>query len=293
MIKSMTAFSQGTATVGTLTADVTIRSYNSRHLDLVIYCPESCQVFEDDIKKQMARTHGRGRIEVRLHIQDSAGDLDQFEVDHAKAVSYFRALKKVQQDLSLSADITLDQVLAARNIIVPARAKQDTDLLWQAILPALETASAALDEMRRQEGLNLYADLRNRMDGIEKTLSQVADQAAAIPAAYKQRLMERIERLTADSDGIDPVRISQEAALLADKSDVSEEMTRLYSHIKQFREILDAGQSEGKKLNFMIQEFNREFNTIGSKAGSATLSHIVVDLKSELEKIREQVQNIE
>lgn len=147
--------------------------------------------------------------------------------------------------------------------------------------------------MRKAEGKNLYSDLSSRIDYIEKNLKQIEKDAADIPLIYKQRLMERISYLTSDTEELDPVRISQEAAILADKSDVSEEIVRLYSHIKQFRDILDSDNSQGRKLNFLIQEFNREFNTIGSKAGNASLSHRVVDLKSELEKIREQVQNIE
>ncbi len=293
MIKSMTAFSQGTCTLDTITADVTIRSYNSRHLDIAFHCPESCQLFEDDIKKIIAQTHARGRVEIRLHIQDSAGDLEQFEVDQTKAAAYYQALKTIKQDLNLSGDICLDHMLSARNLIVPAKAVQDSEKLWKTVLPAIETASAQLDVMRKQEGSNLHSDLTQRVDYIENNIKQVEAQAAQIPEIYKQRLMDRIVRLTKDTDVIDPIRISQEAAVLADKSDVSEEIIRLYSHIKQFREILDASQSEGKKLNFLIQEFNREFNTIGSKAGNAALSHVVVDLKSELEKIREQVQNIE
>ncbi len=147
--------------------------------------------------------------------------------------------------------------------------------------------------MRRKEGKNLYSDLTARIDYIAKNLKTIEKDAAKIPPIYKKRLMDRISYLSSDTDVIDPVRISQEAAILADKSDVSEEIVRAYSHINQFREILDSEDSEGRKLNFLIQEFNREFNTIGSKAGNASLSHKVVDLKSELEKIREQVQNIE
>ena len=293
MIKSMTAFSQGSNAHGTITADVTIRSYNSRHLDIALYCPESCQVFEEDIKKIVSKVHGRGRIEIKLFIRDDAKDLDQFEVDEAKASSYFQALKKIKQDLNLSADICLTDILAARNVIVPSKKEQDSKNLWEAIGPCIETVSINLNLMRKEEGKNLYSDLNSRIDYIEKNLKKIEKDATNIPLIYKQRLMERISYLTSDTKELDPVRISQEAAILADKSDVSEEIVRLYSHIKQFRDILDSDNSQGRKLNFLIQEFNREFNTIGSKAGNASLSHRVVDLKSELEKIREQVQNIE
>lgn len=293
MIKSMTAFSQASHTVGTLTADVTLRSYNSKILDLACHCPESCQALEEDIKKIIAKTHGRGRIEIKLSIRDEAKDLEQFDVDMPKALSYYQTLKKIKEELNLSSDITLDQLLAARNIIVPSRKEADMESLWQAVAPCVETACAALDLMRRQEGKNLHADLTSRMDDIEKKVKEIETEAKGIPLVYKQRLMERITFLTADAEGLDPVRISQEAAILADKSDVSEEITRLYSHIQQFRQVLESGESGGRKLNFLIQEFNREFNTIGSKAGNASVSHRVVELKSELEKIREQVQNIE
>ena len=292
MIKSMTAFSQVSHTYDTITVDVTIRSYNSRHLDMAFFCPESCQVFEDDIKKIIAKTHDRGRIEVRLFIRDEAKDSDQFEVDEAKITSYFKALKKIKDDLNLPADISMADILSAKNVIVPLKKQQDTEKLWKAVEPSIEAASTHLDLMRQEEGRNLYLDLTSRIDDIEGKLKYLEKDTATIPLIYKQRLMERISYLTLDTE-LDPVRISQEAAILADKSDVSEEIVRLYSHIRQFRDILDSGDSQGRKLNFLIQEFNREFNTIGSKAGNASLSHRVVDLKSELEKIREQVQNIE
>ena len=293
MIKSMNAFSQVSKTHGTITADVTIRSYNSRHLDIAFYGPESCQAFEEDIKKVIAKTHDRGRIEIKLFIQDDAKDLELFEVDDAKVISYYQALKKIKEDLNLSGNISMADILSARNVIIPSKKELDLKNLWKAIGMSIESASINLDLMRKEEGKNLYSDLTARIDYIEKNLKEIEKAAAKIPPLYKQRLMERISYLTSDAEGLDPVRISQEAAILADKGDVSEEIVRLYSHIKQFREILDSDDSEGRKLNFLIQEFNREFNTIGSKAGNASLSHMVVDLKSELEKIREQVQNIE
>jgi uncharacterized protein (TIGR00255 family) len=293
MIKSMTAFSQVSNTHETITVDLTIRSYNSRHLDIAFHGPESCHAFEDDIKKIISKTHDRGRIEIRLSFTDDVKDLEQFEVDETRVTSYYKALKKIKDDLNLAGDISMADILSARNIIIPAKIEQDMDNLWKAIKPAIEAASSGLDSMRKEEGENLYSDLASRMDYIEKNLIEIEKDAEKIPPIYKQKLMDKISYLTKDTDMLDPVRIAQEAAILADKSDISEEIVRLYSHIKQFRGILDADDSQGRKLNFLIQEFNREFNTIGSKAGSASLSHIAVDLKSELEKIREQVQNIE
>ncbi len=293
MIKSMTAFSQVSNTHDTITADVTIRSYNSRHLDIKLYTPESCQEFEEYIKKIIIKTHDRGRIEIRLSVQDDAKNQELFEVNEARVRSYFQALDKIKKELNLSTDISMDNILTVRDVIVPFKKDQDKNKLWKAVEPCIEAASMNLNAMRKEEGENLYKDLLARIDYIEDRLKFVEKEADTIPMIYKQKLMEKISGLTSEIKGLDPVRIAQEAAIIADKSDVSEEIVRLYSHIKLFRDSLDSDSSQGRKLNFLIQEFNREFNTIGSKAGNAALSHMIVDLKSQLEKIREQVQNIE
>jgi len=293
MIKSMTAFAKASHTKDCITADVTIRSYNSRHLDFSIHLPEACQTFEEQIKKLIGQTHDRGRIEVRLNFTDESKEEDLFEVDEVKARGYYSALKRVKDTLGLTSDISLDNILAARNIIIPAPRQIDTDLLGEVVFCVVETAAKELDLMRRQEGENLFQDLSSRMDYIQGSMETLGREAEKIPEVYRDRLTERIAKLTTDADGIDPVRLAQEVAVLSDKSDVSEEIVRLDSHISLFREVMNDDQSQGRKLNFLIQEFNREFNTIGSKAGNAALSHMVVDLKSELEKIREQVQNIE
>jgi uncharacterized protein (TIGR00255 family) len=293
MIKSMTAFARAVHAQDTLTAEAVIRSYNSRHLDFAVYLPDFCQGFEEEIKKMVSRYHQRGRMEIRVTVQDETRDSDQFEVDEAKAAAYFKALKQLQSCLGLSEDPKLDQVLSARNIIVPAVREPDQPLLKAVVSQAVDDAARELDRMRQAEGQRLQKDLADRLAAIEKTMAQVTAQADEVPALYKKKLEERLARLTADQGGIDPIRLAQEVAVLADKSDVSEEIVRISSHIQQFRTTMNADRSSGQTLNFLIQEFNREFNTIGSKAGNAALSHLVVDLKSQLEKIREQVQNIE
>lgn len=293
MIKSMTAFSQVSNTIDDITAEVTMRSYNSRHLDMVFYSPEFCQGFEDRVKKIVSKTHDRGRVEIRLQVMDESKEQAFFEIDESRARSYFEALEKIRTELDLSPEINLDNMLTLKNIILPAKKEYDSEKIWGAVGPTVEAASFNLDAMRKQEGKNLYQDLKNRIDFIENQLKAVERQAKSIPGIYRDRLLDRISDLISGSADIDPVRIAQEAAVLADKSDVTEEITRVYSHVTLFRDTMDSKVSQGRKLNFLVQEFNREFNTIGSKAGSAELSHIVVNLKSELEKIREQVQNIE
>lgn len=294
MIKSMTAFARASNTLDVLTADLTVRSYNSRYLDFSIHMPEACQPFEEEIKKIMGQYHSRGRLEIRVNLTDESQDQDLFEVDTIKARAYYKALKEVQDTLSLSQDIALETVLGARQVIVAAKKELDQELLKQVLCGAAETAAKELDQMRRTEGENLYQDLSGRLSDIETRMTEVEAEAKSIPQVYKARLQDRLAAIASeDADSIDPVRLAQEVAILADKSDVSEEIVRIHSHIKMFRQTMDTDDSQGRKLNFLIQEFNREFNTIGSKAGNAKLSHAVVDLKSELEKIREQVQNIE
>ena len=294
----MTAFAKASHSSGTVGAQVTIRSYNSRFLDFSLHMPEICHPFEEDMKKIISRTLQRGRIEIRVMIEDESPDPDLYEADLDRAASYFKALEQIKDHLGLDEKAGLGQVLLARNMIQPLKKELDADFLWKALSGALERASLDLDQMRQEEGLNLYRDLLDRVSAIENRLVRLEELAANIPEIYKKRLMDRLSKLTADIQSsdpveIDPIRLAQETAILADKSDVSEEIVRLKSHILQFRQIMDTHDSQGRKLNFLIQEFNREFNTIGSKAGHADLSHMVVDLKSELEKIREQVQNIE
>lgn len=293
MIKSMTAFAKASSSLETLTADFTVRSYNSRYLDFSVHLPESCQPFEEEIKRIMGQYHSRGRMDIRVNLTDDSQDQDLFEVDEIKVRAYFKALTQVQTVLGISRQIDLDTVLGARQLITSAKRQVDQAALKQVLCTAAQLVARELDVMRRQEGANLFQDLADRLGDIESRMTQIETQAVSVPATYKDRLASRLAALTEEADPIDPVRLAQEVAILADKSDVSEEIVRIHSHIKLFRQIMDAEESQGRKLNFLIQEFNREFNTIGSKAGNASLSHAVVDLKSELEKIREQVQNIE
>ncbi|MCP4021450.1 MAG: YicC family protein [Desulfobacteraceae bacterium] len=293
MIKSMTAYSGSSVTFNHFTCDITIRSYNHRFLDFAMHLPDICKPFEEDMKKIISQHQQRGRIEVKLSLLDDSKDADLFEVDEQRAQSYYTALDTLKSKFMLVSDISLSNLLSGKNMILPIQKEMDEMLLWQTVSKATNKAAKGLDGMRKKEGKSLEKDLKARIKYIEKQLKKIQKEAVQIPEIYKKRLEDRISKLTADIDVLDPVRLAQEAAILSDKSDVSEEIVRIYSHINQFKEILKSKQSQGRKLNFLIQEFNREFNTIGSKAGNALLQHLVVDLKSELEKIREQVQNIE
>ncbi len=293
MIKSMTAFAEASHTVDHITCNVEVRTYNSRHLDAALYLPRAFSRLEDGVKKQVARYVARGRVEIRVSLEEQAGDTPLFEVDLARARGYYQALSTLKEQLQLEGGVTLDHILEGREMILSAEKETDADEVAEVLSHAVDMALAGLDQMRTVEGRHLAQDLLARMDDIENRMDGVTADAKALPELYRQRLLDRMETLTQGMEGLDPVRLAQEAALLADKSDISEEIVRVRSHIEQFRDIVAADEPGGRKLNFLIQEFNREFNTMGSKSGQAALSHTIVELKSELEKIREQVQNIE
>ncbi|MBF0201602.1 MAG: YicC family protein [Desulfamplus sp.] len=294
MIKSMTAYAAASHMEKDVKCDVEIRSYNSRHLDIALYLPRSFSGYEDAVKKAVAAKVARGRVEVRMDISDHSRDAVTFQVDMTRARAYHRALTDLAREFSIpSQGITLELLLGGREMIISGEGEENVDLIRAPLFKALDTALDELDSMRIREGANLSGDIMARIDHIERSLHIIKRDSSSLPLIYRDRLMERIAALTEGVDGLDPVRISQEAAILADKSDISEEIVRAYSHVALFRETVESPEPGGRKLNFLIQEFNREFNTMGSKSSRAELSHLIVDLKSELEKIREQIQNIE
>ena len=293
MIHSMTAYAQAEHTIEELNAAVSIRTYNSRNLDTVVFLPESLRFLEDGIKKDTAVRLNRGRVEIRVSVENTASDSVSFKVDERRAQNYIRALHDLGQKCGINSDITLELLLSGRDMIVAEEKEQDQEALRQVVSQTLKITLDRVEEMRKQEGSALAADLEHRFELIEKGLAEIEQEAETIPAAYKERLEERVAKLTGNAAGLDPARIAQEAAILADKSDISEELVRAKSHIQQARQIIASDEPGGRKLNFLVQEFNREFNTMGAKSPSAEISSSVVELKSELEKVREQVQNIE
>lgn len=294
MINSMTAFARAEQTAQQLTVLMEIRAFNSKGLDVVVRIPSGYQPLEEKIKAAVGRAVTRGRIEISCQITPLDPDAaEAFEINTAKARALHKALVLLKDELGLTDPILLAHITAAGNIIRPAESERDLDSDWQVIGVCLQTALSDLCAMRAAEGANLAADLTLRLAAIESRLSDIEAAAEGLLQRYRDRLMERILALTKGSIDIDPARIAQEAAILADRSDISEELIRAASHVQQFRAIMAEQEASGRKLNFLLQEFNREFNTMGAKAGNADISHTIVDVKSELEKMREQVQNVE
>jgi uncharacterized protein (TIGR00255 family) len=293
MIKSMTAYSTAEFATEQLTVSTEIRSYNSRYLDLVLRIPSGYQSLEEKIKEFVSARVIRGRVELKIQVEMEASDADVFEVDQTKAQSFYAALNRLKDKFNIKSEISVDLLLSAGGIIKAADMAKDTEAVWSSIRDCLKQALEEIDAMRKREGDFIAKDLFKRLAHINAQIEQIRAGATGLLDAYQQRLKERISALTGDIVEIDPGRIAQEAAILADRSDISEEIIRAESHLKQFHHIMKSDEPAGRKLTFMLQELHREFNTMGSKIGNVEISHRIVDVKSELEKIREQIQNVE
>jgi uncharacterized protein (TIGR00255 family) len=293
MIKSMTAYAAAERSSDIASVSVEIRTVNSRHLDLTLRLPNLLQPLEERVKSLIAGRVSRGRVEVRVQVEDRSEAATAFEVDAEKAGAYRRALDELKARLDLPGEVSLEMMAGVPGMIRPGESETDAEPVWTVAAEALNAALDALEAMREKEGAFMAEDFAARLNEIEAGIDRIASDSGGLLEHYRDRLSARIAALTRDMVEIDPARIAQEAAFLADRSDISEEIVRARSHLAQFRAMLSDDEPAGRKLNFLLQEFNREFNTMGSKTGSADVSHIVVRLKSELEKIREQVQNIE
>jgi uncharacterized protein (TIGR00255 family) len=293
MIKSMTGFAAAEKKAGDVTVAVDIRSYNGRHLDVVVRLASGYMALEEKIKGLIAARILRGRVEARIQIKDESDQATAVQVDMDRAQAVYAALKRLQTGLNLSGDIGLDHLLGAGGILRAAETIDDPAGVWPPLEDCLGRALNDLEAMRKKEGDFIANDLGIRLDGISSSIQAIKKDSSMLLQYYQQRLIERIGALTRDTVEIDSGRIAQEAAFLADRSDISEELVRAASHIEQFRHIMGSDEPGGRKLNFLLQELHREFNTMGSKIGQADVSHRIVEVKAELEKIREQIQNVE
>lgn len=293
MICSMTAFASSETVTENITVNMEVRSVNGRNLDINVRLPSRYLGLEERIRSALVKRLARGRIDVRVQIQDKAAESLTFDMDEDRAAAYYQALDRVRQKFRIETPISLDLLMDAGGIIKPVEVAPDPQACLAVVDECLESVADDLVAMRKTEGEFLARDFDARLTFIEERVRNIEAASADLPAHYQQRLQERIQALTRGLVEIDPARIAQEAALLADRSDISEELVRVYSHIEQFRDLIGSDEPAGRKLNFLIQEFNREFNTMGSKTGQVQISHMVVEVKAELEKLREQIQNVE
>nr|WP_312667467.1 YicC/YloC family endoribonuclease [Tissierella praeacuta] len=293
IIKSMTGFGRGESSNEVYNFKVEIKAVNHRYNDIVVKMPRHISYLEENVKKIIKTEINRGKIDVYInldYINESAIDI---KVDIPLAKSYKYVLEKLSEELELEENIRLFNILGLSEIIKTERKELDEDIAWTCLKEALNMALRDIMNMKVVEGEELKNDMISKLDRIETIVLEIEERSPLVVLEYKGKLKERIGELLDKDINIDEDRIASEVAIFADKSNINEEIVRLKSHVKQFLSILNEKDAIGRKLDFLIQEMNREINTIGSKANDMLISQNVVEIKSELEKIREQVQNIE
>ena len=288
----MTGFGrrEGETTIGKVAIEA--RSINHRYCDINIKLPKRLVLFENRIKEIVRSQVSRGRIDVTLRLDSVGEEKIQLNVDLDLAQQYYRALHELKEKLHLKDEITLGLLAGSKDLITAKEESVDIEPYWQEVFPILNQSLQNMDEMKRLEGKALVKDLQQRLELVGKLLRMIKQQFPSRVKATFTRLHERLRSLLEGTE-MDPSRFQQEVALLAERTDITEEIVRAESHLAQFRTLLEGNEPSGRKMDFLLQEIHREMNTISAKANDAEISQGVVEIKAELEKIREQVQNIE
>jgi uncharacterized protein (TIGR00255 family) len=293
MIKSMTGYGRAESVWKGKRIVVEIKSLNHRYLEVSLRLPASLNPFEPEIKNKINNRFSRGKIEVNIRI-DTHGFPDigaGLDLNIPLLRNYHALLCRIKQELNMNDEITLAMMTNFGDVF-SSREEDDNTEVWQQLDVMLDDAITSLTVMREKEGNVLCRDLMERTDKVKSLLEAIDSRVPQVLNAYQRRLTERVKELAGDME-IDESRLMQEVAIMAEKSDIMEEIVRLRSHIEQFIDMLQSGETVGRKIDFIIQEMGREVNTIGSKSGDALISRNVIEIKSELARIREQVQNLE
>lgn len=293
MLKSMTAYGRCEKTIGEKEISVEIKSVNNRFLDTSIRIPRSHSYLEDKVKREiLARGISRGKLEINITIVNPASSSISVDTEYTKG--YLDALHLLRDEFGLADDISVMTVARNGEVFKVTRPDVDEESEWNDLLSVLTVAINEFLSMREKEGANLAEDIRSKIELIRQHAKTVAKASEADIKGYRERLETRLRQVLSDNRvTADENRILTECAIFADKVAVDEELVRLESHFKAFLEFINAKEPVGRKLDFLLQEMNRETNTIGSKCSDSEIAHVVVEMKSELEKIREQIQNIE
>ena len=293
MIKSMTGYGRARRELHKRDITVEVRSVNNRYLDCTVKMPRMYAFAEDAVKKHVQQAVSRGKVDVFITVDATAADVSKVAVNGVLAAQYAAALRELA-DLCGTADYQPAPETLARfpDVLTVTKADEDLETVSADLCAVLDEALAAYNDMRAVEGQKLAEDISNRLDAIERYTGQVEARSPETVSEYRTKLTARMEEVL-QSTTIDPQRILMEAAIYADKVAVDEETVRLRSHVAQLRTMLESDEPMGRKMDFLIQEVNRESNTIGSKCNDVAIANVVVGLKAEVEKMREQVQNVE
>ncbi len=288
----MTGFGRGEGETTLGSVFVETRSVNHRYCDINIKLPKRLTPFENRIKEMIRAQVSRGRIDISVKLDSLGEESLQLIPDLHLAKQYYQALQSLKKSLNLKDKITLELVAGAKDVITVKEEAGDLEPFWQELLPVVKRSFQDLEEMKRSEGESLSKDLRQRLGRIAQEIEEIKHLFPSRLEAYRNRLHERVRSLLREID-VDPSRFQQEVALMAERTDITEEIVRAESHLAQFLSLLEADEPVGRKMDFLLQEIHREVNTVSAKANDAEISQRVVEIKAELEKIREQVQNIE
>ncbi len=290
----MTAYGSGEYKLNEILYIVEIRAVNHRYLDIVLRMPKRILALEKDLKTLISSKARRGRIEVFIEMKDEGGTIPyELELNMPLATSYLDIFSKMAKHFDIDQEINLNPLLTMKDVVISKPAEIDLEATKHGIQEALSLALDSLDMMRCKEGAAIEADFSKRINLLDNYLDEVEKRAPKLMEEYHNRLKEKIDRILKDV-AADEGRLAQEVAFFADKSDITEEIVRIKSHLNQFREyLLVDDDAIGRRLDFLIQEFNREVNTIGSKISDSYADKVVIEMKAELEKLREQAQNVE
>lgn len=272
---------------------VELKAVNHRYNDILVKMPRHISYLEESIKKIIKEKISRGKVDVYVNLEYISESAIDVKVDIPLAKSYKSALESLKSELDLNDEIRLNNILSISEVVRTERRELNEDMIWEVLKGAVNMALSNIMSMREAEGQELKKDILLKLENIESNVKEIEVRSPLVVLEYKEKLQERIRTLIEDRTVLDEDKLNNEVVFFADKSSIDEEIVRLASHIKQFREILNEEDSIGRKLDFLIQELNREINTIGRKANDIIISKYVVELKAELEKIREQIQNIE
>lgn len=292
MIKSMTGFGRGEAQQEGKKFVVEIRTVNHRYSDIFLKMPRNLSFLEDKVRDLIGRNISRGKIDVFVTYDDSGIDSKVVQIDHALAKAYIQALMQARDIYGLRDDLSASLLTRIPDVMKVEKPEIDEEIMWMLLKEALENSLESLLSMRKNEGRGLKDSVFEKLSIIEGNLDEIKKRSPDVVAEYKAKLNARIKDLL-DQANLDEARLATEVAIFADRCSIDEEIVRLGSHIGQFKEALGLQQPVGRKLDFLVQEMNREINTIGSKANDLMITRNVVEVKSEIEKIREQIQNIE
>lgn len=294
MIKSMTGYGRAEAIINDKKVSIEIKSLNHRFLEIFVRLPGVFSPLEPEVKRKLTDRFARGRIEVsiRRDSDQSANAEGRLELNMPLIRNYYGMLSNLKQEFQLKDEINLGLLLGIKDAVIVAETEIDLAQVWERLQVILEDAMAGLENMRAQEGEIIGKDLQGRLGLLDSFLKSIKIKAPQVVAEYQKRLSERVKDLMGNFP-VDDARLAQEVAIMAERCDITEEIVRFQSHLIQMDSIMRSNEAVGRKIDFLLQEMNREANTIGSKSPDAEISQMVVDIKTELSRLREQVQNIE